>query len=262
MATLGAAEADDHCWVTPSGAYKCHFDGTIVDPGTTPVIRPDERPPIRYLVLGVDATGTDCYWWSGVPVPGAIDVWDPGNDPTTITTLANYPECTALPPIDPAVRAWEVYRSWTLQLPAPEFSPPDFGVTGLATYLAAGATGLAHQETLPSGIDLVVSADVTAVTVSWGDGSSAEHYSLAETAAYPDGVAAHAYDLKTCTNEYRNTDPNGHLCHPTLEAYPITVTFTWTAGYIYDASWIELESVDLTTTVGYDVDEVVGVPQG
>ena len=261
-----SADADDHCWVLPNGEVQCNVTGTIPIPGEPPVERPPgERPPIRYLVLGVDATGTDCYWWSRVPVPGAIDVWDPANDPTTITTLISYPECTS-PPVVPAVnptdRAWEVYRSWTLQLPVPQFSPPDFGVTGLATFVEASAARLDHLETLPSGIDLVVSAEVTGVTVDWGDGSPAERYSPTETVGYPNGVAAHTYELKTCTAEYRDTDPNGHLCHPTLSAYPVTVTFTWTAGYSYDAGWIELESVNRTATIAYDVDEVVGVPQG
>ena len=113
---------------------------------------------------------------------------------------------------------------------------------------------------MPSGIDLEVSAAVTAVAVDWGDGI-VDRFPPSAAAPYPDGAASHTYVLKTCTAAYRATDPNGHLCHPTLEAYPITVTFTWTSGYRYDAGWIELESIDLSTTVAYDVDELVGVPQ-
>ena len=260
--------ADHGCWW--EGPVKhCHFDGTTPVPGqpggpgngTDP---PGERPPIRYLILDTDFTGTDCYWWSRAAVPGAIDTWDPANDPTTIVTLLNYPACASPPPVpavNPADRAWEVYRSWTLARPAPSLSPPDGGITGLPTYVGTTASALSHRETLPSGIDLVVAADVSSVTIDWGDGW-VQHYSLTETAPYPTGVASHIYALKSCSADYRETDPNGHLCHPTLEAYPVTVTFTWTAGYEYDGGWTELESVDLSTTIPYDVDEVVGIPSG
>jgi hypothetical protein len=121
--------------------------------------------------------------------------------------------------------------------------------------VTATVTPLTHRETLPGGIELVVSAQVTSATVTWGDGAFGTYDDLATP-------ATHTYELKTCTAEDRATDPNAHLCHPTLDAYPVTVTFTWTAGYRYDAGWVELESVALSTTVIYDVDEVVAVPSG
>jgi hypothetical protein len=256
--------ANDQCWVTPGGVFACEVSGALPHPGgpgdsTYP---PDERPPIRYLIVDTDYTGADCYWWSGVAIPGAIDTWDPGNDPTTIITLLNLSPCATPPPtpgVDAAARAWEVYRSWTLAAPSPALSPPATGITGLPTYVGTTTNGLNHVETLPSGIDLVVSAAVTGITVDWGDGT-ANVYSPDEAVPYPDGAAFHTYALKTCSNEYRATHPSGHLCHPSLAAYPITVTFTWTAGYSYDAGWVELESVTRATTVPYDVDEIVGVP--
>jgi hypothetical protein len=264
--TSGPTRAAETCFLNELGIIQCTVDGTIPGPpsddGPPPLV--GDRPPLRYLVVDTDYTGTTCFRWSRVAEPGAIDVWDPANDPLTITTLRTYPACL-IPPGAPAVapddRAWEVYRSWTLAVPAPQLSPPAFGITGFPTYIGATAADLAHRETLPSGIELEVSAAITAVTIDWGDGA-VERYTPADTAPYPSGSAAHTYALKTCTAAYRAGDPNGHLCHPTLEAYPITVTFTWTSRYRYDAGWIELESIDLSTTVAYDVDEVVGVPQG
>lgn len=265
LGTLGdQASANHGCWYDGWGQQHCHFDGTIPGPPTDdgPPSSPGDLPPLRYLVVDTDFTGTTCYRWSRVAEPGAIDVWDPANDPRTITTTLTYPKCRpppAVPTVTPGDRAWEVYRSWTLALPTPHLSPPAFGVTGFPTYVGATAADLIHRETLPSGIELEVAATVTAVTVDWGDGAVAA-YAPSEMSPYPDGSAVHTYGLKTCGADYRATDPNGHLCHPTLETYPITVTFTWTARYRYDAGWIELESVDLSTTVAYDVDEVVGVP--
>jgi hypothetical protein len=264
---MSASAYGDHgCWYDGFGQQHCHFDGTIPGPPADdgPPRPPGELAPLRYLVVDVDYTGTTCFRWSRVAEPGAIDVWDPGNDPLTMTTLRTYPACLNAPGVPAAAPedvAWDVYRSWTLALPTPQLSPPAFGVTGFPTYVGAAAADLVHHETLPSGIALEVSAAVTAVTIDWGDGA-VEHYAPADTAPYPTGSAVHTYALKTCPADYRATDPNGHPCHPTLEAYPITVTFTWTSGYRYDAGWIELESVDLSTTVAYDVDEVVAVPQG
>ena len=54
-----SASADSHGCVIVGDDVVCHFDGTKPIPGDPPVDRPpDERPPIRYLVLGVDATVT------------------------------------------------------------------------------------------------------------------------------------------------------------------------------------------------------------
>jgi hypothetical protein len=261
MAGALGAEA---CETNPLGGLDCSVSDTTPDPLPTPDPDPSpnpdpDRPEIRYLYTGFDPAVGRCYYWSRLP--GGIDTWDPENDSQVFSIINSLPRCppNAAPAVDPTTRAWEVYRSWQLAAPAPTFAPPETGITGLATYVGVSVEALTHQETLPSNIDLVVRAEVSAVTVDWGDDSGAVTYSPAEATPYPDGVATHTYITKTCPPDYRANHPRGHLCHPTLDAYPVTVTFTWTAGYQYDAGWIELESVDLTTTVPYDVDEVIGV---
>ncbi len=211
---------------------------------------------------GRDPTLGPCRYWSRTP--GGIDTWDPGAAASDMTFLLALPAC---PPASAqpagattvAQRAWEVFRSWTLPRPELTFAPPDRGITGLPTFVSAATpVPLEHREAMPSGLELLVRAEVVAATVDWGDGTTTRH-DPADLAAFPAGSATHTYSLKTCPPDYRVTHPSGGNCHPTLEAYPVTVTFSWTGRYRYDAGWIDLGVVDLATSVSWDVDEVVGV---
>ena len=129
-------------------------------------------------------------------------------------------------------RAWEVFRSFPLAAPHPSLQPGRHGITGLPSYLAAPRPDpLAHREVLPDGQALEVEAQVTVAVVDWGDGSPALAYDPATLLPHPAGRARHTYALKTCPADYRASHPSGGNCHPRLEAYPITVTFRWTARY-------------------------------
>ena len=37
------------------------------------------------------------------------------------------------------------------------------------------------------------------------------------------------------------------------------MTYTWQGRYRYTAGWVNLGTLDRSTTVGYDVDEVIGL---
>ena len=105
-----------------------------------------------------------------------------------------------------------------------------------------------------------VRAAVTALVVDWGDGTR-RRYDPARALAYPDGDATHTYTVKTCDATYRVDHPAGGNCHPTLAAYPVTATYTWTGRYRIGSRWIDLGTLDRSATVQYDVDEVQGVLQ-
>ena len=255
--TIGSSGlATDHCRYDEGAVLVCDIFGE--EPGDEPPSEepdkqpPKARPPIRYLY----STGA-CYYWSGIP--GGLDTWDLANEATMYTIILFTPEC------DPAItdpdpdRAWRVFRSFALAVPAPSFQPPDHGITGLPTYLAtADPATITHRELLPDNRLFEVRAFVASLTVDWGDGATTTE-DPAAALPFPDGRVTHTYQTKTCPPEYRATHPSGQNCHPTLEAYPMTATFTWFGEYRVGGAWIPIGTLDLTTSILYDVDEVVGV---
>ncbi len=250
-------DASDECVASGgTGSFVCDVSGTI--PGDdSPSEEPDEQPPqapppTRYLYT----TGV-CYYMSAIP--GGLDTWDPANENAVYGVIVFTPEC------DPVIteplpdRAWRVFRSFPLAVPAPSFQPPNHGITGLPTYLATfDPATITHSELLPDNRLFEVRALVASLTVDWGDGATTTE-DPAVALPFPDGIVTHTYRTKTCPPDYRTTHPSGQNCHPTLEAYPITATFTWFGEYRVGGAWIPIGTLDLTTTILYDVDEVVGV---
>jgi hypothetical protein len=252
IALEAAARTYDGCIVTPTG-LECSFGGTVTS--TTVVTTPGQP---RYLVVTTDSSGP-CWYWSASP-PG-LDSADPANEQQIIFTRATHPRCVpAQPPtttIDTRSIAWDIFRSWTLRAPGPRLRPT-VGITNLDSVLTTPRPNpLRHTETLPDGRVLEVEARVTAVLVDWGDGTP--------VFAHDPGVAAgsgahHAYRVKTCTAAYRRDHPRRAACHPTLSAYPVTVTHVWQGRYRTGGSWTVLGTIPRAAIVFYDVDEVYGLP--
>jgi hypothetical protein len=247
-----AATAEADCVRTSSG-IECWFEGTTTSTSVT------EIPPIRYLATMTHPTVGPCWYWSRYP-PG-IDSFNPANDGDIIITRTTLPRCPASgggTVIDSSSRAWDVFRAWTLGRPSPRIRPT-VGITNLASVLTAPMpAALSHTETLPDGRRLEVRATVEAVVVDWGDGSPPVSYPASTVAG---SGATHPYRLKTCPPAYRRDHPSGRNCHPTLAAYPVSVTFRWTGRYRTGTGpWTILGVVPRATTFGYDVDEVVGIP--
>lgn len=226
--------------------------------GTTPGDDPDSTgekakqpqpspPPFRYLVVE-----GGCYRWSRVG-PG-LDTRIIGTENEIYQIIFNNPSCRG----DPE-RAWRIFRSFPLATPAPTFQPVDHGITGHPTYLAAANPAtITHSEVLPNGETFEVRALVASMTVDWGDGWTTTD-DPAFALPYPAGAVTHTYTTKTCPPDYRVTHPSGPNCHPELEAYPVNATFTWWGEYRVGGGWIPIGTLDLSTTVFYDVDEVIGV---
>jgi hypothetical protein len=264
LAAVLPAGADDGCVITPTG-IDCSAAGSSTSPGAAPG---ESTPglPLRYLATTENPeTNGLCWFWS--PVPPGLDAWSGTADQAILLTLWALPECPD--PEAPTMtlstewvvsRAWEVFRSFPLAPPQPTLQPPEHGITGLASYLSAPLPSrLSHAETLPDGRSLAVEARVTTALIDWGDGSPVLRYEPGALRPYPLGSARHTYGLKTCPPDYRVAHPSGRNCHPTLEAYPVEVTFRWTARYRLDGPWVDLGHLDRAAAVAYDVDEVVGV---
>jgi len=258
------------CYLSPvAKADDCYFDpvrnrlicspggpGTPGPPGSDP---PPDRPPIRYVYTSTDPSVGDCYYWSRTP--GGLDAWNPANDPAVIAITTSLPVCPVVTSDPPATVAWRIFRSFPLALPTPTFEPSGSGITGLPTYLVTpNPVDITHTELLPDGRTLDVRASVAVLVVDWGDGAQAS-FDSSEARSYPAGSVTHTYTTKTCDATYRQEHPSGRNCHPTLDAYPITATFTWAGTYRVGGSWIDLGTLNRTVTVPYDVDEVQGVLQ-
>jgi hypothetical protein len=244
------ASAEIECSTTEIG-IDCEATGTSTSSSTTSL------PPLRYLATTTDPVLGECWYWSRYP-PG-LDTWDPYYDAQVLTTKWLLPECPDEPgstSTSLVSTAWSVFRSFALG--APIFAlRPEIGITNLPTLVTiARPSPFHHAETLPDGTVLEVSADVETVWVDWGDGTPPQAYPAAT--AFSEG-ARHPFALKTCPADYRTGDPSGWRCHPTLEAYPVTVTFSWVGRHRSDGTWIRLGTIDRRATRYHDVDEVVGV---
>ena len=265
------ASGNEHCRFDPSeSVIVCRESGgsrVRNPPGTppsnppgTPPSNPSPRAPLRYVYTSYDATIGDCYYWSSVA--GGLDAWDPANDPAVIAITTRLPICPATPatPTDPSVTAWSVFRSWYLAPPAPSVTPREHGITGIPTHIAATPPDvISHSETLPDGRPLVVRARPVALIVNWGDGTTAS-FDPDGADGYPDGVVAHTYALKTCTQQYRDEHPSGGLCATQGEDYSITASYTWQGEFNVGSGWVTLGSLDRAApTIAYDVDEARGV---
>jgi hypothetical protein len=250
LATAGwsesRAEAAEGCDYSIDG-INCWYGGSSSTVSTL--------PPYRYLRTTNDPVIGKCWYWSRYP-PG-LDALDTANDAEIIYTRFEYPECPG-GGINVATRAWEVFRSFPLRPPAPAVRPT-VGITNLASVVtSARAYPLRHVETLPDGRVLEVEAHVRRVPIDWGDGSGSVSYS--STTMFAAG-ATHAYDLKTCPESYRRHHPSGPRCHPTLEAYRVTVSFAWLGRYRTNGGiWTNLGTLHRSASFTYDVDEVIGFP--
>lgn len=260
VVTVGALPspvmAAPECVRTPFG-IECAASGSTDTTQTTTLPGPT-LPPLRYLVTAVDANLGPCWYWSRYG-PG-YDSWDSANDQTIILTRTFTPECPSSQPTPPAgtstvtTLAWEVFRSFSLPSPNASIAPWPSGFTGIPSRITVAAgPSFHHDETLPDGTPLRVRARAAAVSIRWGDGSPPLRYTVG-------GTKEHTYARKTCPPAYRVEHPSGGLCHPTLEAYSVEITFVWLGEYVRDGSWVELGEILRPATIAYDVDEIVGVP--
>ncbi|HEX5630877.1 MAG TPA: hypothetical protein VFY15_04390, partial [Acidimicrobiia bacterium] len=175
------AGAADGCDYSIDG-INCWFVGSATSTTTL--------PPYRYLRTREEPGLGTCWYWSRYP-PG-LDALSGRADEDINRTRSTYPECGTGGSI--TTRAWEVFRSFPLRVPAPVVAPA-VGITNLASIVTTTRpNSLSHRETLPDGRSLEVQAYVAALRVSWGDGSPTISYPAATAFG---GGATYAYPLNT-----------------------------------------------------------------
>ena len=259
-----AAAAADTCIATPT-SIDCSAGGTTTTTNGSTTVGTSQRP--HWFQLATDPATGRCWRWSTTP-PG-LDADDPRQEPSIVATIATMPPCPGHGPATHVTtttaveaRAWEVFRSFHLAAPTVALTP-DPGIASLASHLAAVTPrSIAHDEILPDGSRLQVTASVMWTWIDWGDGTPPERRLPQDLRPFPKGEATHAYHRKTCPPDYRLEHPSGGLCHPTLASYPITTTFEWVGRYRHQDGWVALGRIDRRTTVAYEVVEVVGVLTG
>ena len=262
VAGVPNASSGEACLLDPvDGQIVCSEVGGTVTPGVPGSDNEDpDTTGRRYVSLLTDPTIGDCFSWSNIP--GGLDSSDPVNDAAIIALITSLPPCpvVAVPPIDPVITAWAIFRSWDLAIPEPAITPASRGITGIPTHIAVDTpTAISASEVLPDGRILTVRARAERLTIDWGNGTITTHDPRRAT-GFPDGTAFNSYTRKTCTASYRAEHPSGGLCHPSATFYPIVASFVWTGEFDIGSGWQLLGSLTQTAPADeYDVDEARGV---
>ena len=247
------------CWVTEvfnpilirnETVTRCRISGgSIVDYASDSAV-----PSQLYAQTGTDLTGQCWYYTSAATqyvilvqyANGDADIgFDAGGGGGIVAIGPTLPRCTSEPTAatDPMADVYNYVMQYIHDPPTPQLNPRSGdGVTGLDTYVGVAVPD-DHSASLTSGATtLDVFIEVSAVIVSWGDGT-VDSYPATSTAlaGYPDGFAAHVYE----------TSETG---------LSLSVSYDWTASWrIVGGSWEFLAVPDTTTTVGYPVSEIVSV---
>jgi hypothetical protein len=252
------AETFESCWVaSETDRYgirqqvtRCRISGgSIVDYASDSAV-----PSQLYAQTGTDLTGQCWYYTSAVTqyvilvqyANGDADIgFDAGGAGGIVAIGPTLPRCTSEPTAatDPMADVYSYVMQYIHDPPTPQLNPrAGDGVTGLDTYVGVAVPD-DHTASLTSGATtLDVFIEVSAVIVSWGDGT-VDSYPATSTAlaGYPDGFAAHVYE---------KSEPGLSL----------SVSYDWTASWrIVGGSWEFLAVPNTTTTVGYPVSEIVSV---
>jgi hypothetical protein len=227
---------------------------------------PGEEPPgpVEPMV-GTDANGACWYWTSAETDWEILAAFSDGSAVLGLYVngflaldTGQIPRCTTepIPGEPPHEVAWEAITEYIHDPPEPELSPPiGLGLAGMETHAGFPVPGpWADTITIP-GYVLDVEVVVTAATVDWGDEIVDTFPSEAypQLTGYPDGLARHVYEAKTCTPPGSADD-----CHPDLEAYPVTISYEWGARWRANGgSWIDVAVPPSSTSVFYPVTEAV-----
>ena len=255
----------------PTSVTVCSIEGSsdefVLEAGTALSFQPN---------VGYDLAGTQCWFWTTADTSWVILTisgntatlgWQPPGSPGgPIAVDVTAPACTSRPQgtVSDVAAVWRLIEEYVHQEPNPILDPPvGLGLTGLDTFAAVTPPDPFNGSLISPGTGAVleVHAEVSAVTVRWGDGTDPDTFTsvlFPRLTTSPDGVASHVFEVKTCT------PPGGTRCHPELGSYPITVSYEWTARWRAAGSgdWLLLTVPDTESAVAYPVGEVVSVLTG
>ena len=244
---------------------RCRVAGQIVDYGSE-----GQVPMFLYPDVGSASNGTCWFWrsaWSGWEIitrysDGSATLgYDSDGIPGGPLNLdVTYPVCLSEPvegdPVE--VLAWDLVKDYVHQRPDPQLNPEvPFGLTGADTHVAVDPPPPFGDSIVSPLGQLDVQAWVTVLSIDWGDGTTTNlpPSTFSQLRGYPDGLARHQYETKTC-------DPPGSSprCHPSLSAYDFEVRYQWQVQWrVGSGAWQGLPVPDSITSVAYPVQEVIAV---
>lgn len=265
--TAEAQEAFVACWLEErvhpvTGETRSVTVCRLVN-GDTAEFAGDEPPGDLQPSVGTDAIGMCWFWTSAETDWEILSTFSDGSAILGIYVngwLAldtdRIPRCTSEPEVGdpPDEVAWNAITEYVHNPPAPDLNPPvGRGLTGMETHVGVPVPGMwADTISIPLyTIDVEVWVD--ALTVDWGDGTVTSYPPDAypNLTGYPDGIAHHIYEVKTCDPPGRDRD-----CHPDHRAYPLTVSYVWSARWRANGgTWITVDVPPSSTTVDYPVIE-------
>ena len=234
-------------------------DGEVTEfPGDTP---PGDVNP----AVGTDPNGI-CWFWTSTDTDwellsrfadGSAVLGIYVNGFLALDT-GRIPRCTDEPVVDdpPNVYAWEAITEYVHNPPEPDMNPPiGRGLTGLDTFAGVVVPGPWTDTITIPGYAIDVEVSVAALDVDWGDEKvdtfPPDAYPL--LTGYPDGIARHMYEVKTCAAPGVQND-----CHPTLDSYPVTIAYIWAARWRANGGpWLNVNVPRSETTVDYPVTEAI-----
>lgn len=236
----------------------------LVDGEITEFVGEEPPGPVEPMV-GTDANGVCWYWTSAETDWEILAAFSDGSAVLGLYVngflaldTGQIPRCTTEPtPEEPPHEvAWEAITEYIHDPPEPELSPPvGLGLAGMETHAGFPVPGPWSDTITIPGYVLDVEVVVTAADVDWGDEivDTFPPESYPQLTGYPDGLARHVYEAKTCTPPGAAED-----CHPDLEAYPITISYVWGARWRANGGpWIEVGVPPSSTAVAYPVTEAV-----
>jgi hypothetical protein len=151
---------------------------------------------------------------------------------------------------------WDIVEPHIHAVPDPNTSPT-VGITGLETFISLTPPAPITDAIVSPVTGNVLTAEikVAEVHVDWGDGATDNfpEITFPNLTDYPDGIIRHEYQTKTCAAPGASAS-----CHPSLAAYPITVSYEWFVHWrVNSEPWNILTIPDTLTILSYDVDEII-----
>ncbi len=275
LAPASAQEAEDsvlYCWHETrlvDGFEYADFTvcrtagGDIISSTAT-----SRAPPEIIDVNVTNVSGIECWYWTTVEtlwvafgISGDLtlhfgyDLGGPGG-PIVFDWFA--PPCRS-EPLETATNielVWDIVEPHIHAVPNPNTSPT-VGITGLETFISVTPPAPITDAIVSPVTGNVLTAEikVAEVHVDWGDGATDNfpEVTFPNLTDYPDGIIRHEYQTKTCASPGASAS-----CHPSLAAYPITVSYEWFVRWrVNSEPWNILAIPDTLTILSYDVDEII-----
>ncbi len=206
--------------------------------------------PTRWVYLELEDDGRLTYGWSPDGRPGGH---------TVIGTAAS---CSwrGVEREEIEGYVWSEIGTYAHQSPQVSFDPPvPRGLVGIETFAALSVPApWRYSSTSPyTGRSLSAQVGVRQVKIDWDDGPR-QVYSggdLLRLTGYPDGVASHTYQTKSC-------NVTGRRCRQEIGAYRIDTAFVWSGWYRLAGRRKTLRIPNTSSSTDYPVTELIPLVVG